>query len=319
VDLVSQYNENIAELYFVSNAEFDEVTDTNTDDTRRGRCPRLFLKHVSSCELLNQIAAPFAKVFDQLQARCACDDGELFAALKRMNLIQGPSRSDFDAVISNQHLSSLKECESLTTDQLNSFRDKLVAMVYRASSLQVEDPGRHLRSLIKETSPDPTVRAKRILVADVAFDPRDTAPVVFEFPGKPRLGLGKDRSPQIIEQKLTRGGLAPEIEHMREMERAAEYNLLEDVERRPDLYPQLQRQIEQMVLQECGEAYLRVRTGDEPFGPEMLIDVQDRLRRPAKERPEMIGHQPYECLIGVAAMLSSECLVWWSSRFPVTV
>jgi hypothetical protein len=48
VDLVSQYNENIAELYFVSNAEFDEVTDTNTDDTRRGRCPRLFLKHVSS-------------------------------------------------------------------------------------------------------------------------------------------------------------------------------------------------------------------------------------------------------------------------------
>jgi hypothetical protein len=236
-----------------------------------------------------------------------------------LDLIQGPSRGDFDAVLSNQHLSRLKECHNLTTKQMNEFRDDLVAMVYRASSLQVDDPIRHLRSLIKAKDLEPKVRAKRILVADVVCTPPETSKVAFNFPGKPKLKLGTDRPPQILEQKLARGGLRSEIDHLKELERAAEYNLLEDVERRPDLYPQLQHQIEQMVLQECGEAYLRARSQPEPYGSHMLIDVQDRLRRLAETRPEMIGHHAYECLVGVAALLSSDCLVWWSPRFPLAM
>ena len=80
---------------------------------------------------------------------------------------------------------------------------------------------------------------------------------------------------------------------MRERERAAEYHLLEDIARRPDRYPALLMQLEQMVFGECAEANLRARQTSESYGPTMMIDVQDRLRRLANERPEMVGNHSY--------------------------
>lgn len=317
VDLVSAYKTKIEQLFFVSNAEFDQVEDSNKDDSRRGRCPTLFLKHVRSCSSPGELSPPYLQVFDLLQAGCGCDADALFAATTRMDLVQGPSRADFDAVLSNEHLGSLEECKRFTATQLNTLRDDLVAKICRASSLQTGDPIRHLRSLISGREPDPAVTAKRIVVSEVLFTTTDKAD--FIFPGAAKLKLGSDRGHDVLEQKLSRGGIDLEDSQMKELERAAEYNLLEDIERRPDEYPQLLHQIEQMVLQECSEAYLRARMRDQPYGPAMLIDVQDRLRRLAETRPGMIGNQQYECLIGVAALLTSECLVWWSPRFQMQV
>ncbi len=317
VDLVTAYKTKIGELFFVSNAEYDQIEDSNKDELRRGRCPTLFLKHIRSCTSPETIAPPFLAVFNLLQAGCGCDADALFGVLKRTDLLQGPSRADFDAVLSNEHLGSLEECKRFTAEQLNTLRDDLVAKVYRASSLQTGDPIRHLRSLIGGRDPDPAVTAKSIVVTEIIFKANDKPD--FTFPGAAKLKLGGERRDDVLEQKLSHGGIDLEASQMKELERAAEYNLLEDIERRPDQYPRLLHQIEQMVLQECSEAYLRARMKDEPYGPNMLIDVQDRLRRLAETRPAMIGNQEYECLIGVAALLTSECLVWWSPRFQVQV
>ena len=51
----------------------------------------------------------------------------------------------------------------------------------------------------------------------------------------------------------------------------------------------------------------------------MLIDVQDRLRRLAEDRPSDVGYHGYECLIGVAGLQTDECRVWWGPRFPISV
>src|SRR5262249_50450752 len=147
---------------------------------------------------------------------------------------------------------------------------------------------------------------------------RPSGAPAFQFPGAPTLAIGVPRQGKTLEEKLKQGGLAEEVNYMRERERAAEYHLLEDVERRPDRYPALLTQLEQIVLGECSEAYLRARQSPNPYGSAMLIDVQDRLRRLAHERPEMIGHRSYECLIGVAALLTSDCRVWWSPRFALS-
>ena len=100
-------------------------------------------------------------------------------------------------------------------------------------------------------------------------------------------------------------------------ERAAEYSLMEDIARRPECYPELQTQVEQVVLTACSEAHLRLRSETQPFGPEMLVAVQDALKVAANNRAELIGYHSYECLIGVAALFTSDCRVWWSPRFPV--
>jgi hypothetical protein len=297
VDLVMLFGDRIRELFFVSNTECDRVTAASTDQRRRGACPQLFLAHVRGCSAPSDIQEPFRTTFSDLQGSCGCEAGELLAVLRRMNIIHGPSRTEFEATLSHEHLPRVDGCKSLTPQQLDAFRDDLIAIVHRASSLQVTDPRRHIRALIDGETPDPVLVQKRLVVEEVVVY-RGQSAQTFQFLGAPTLALGDQRQGEVLEQKLKHGGLDEEVDYMRDRERAAEYHLFEDFERRPDRYPALLRQLEQMVLGECTEAHLRAR-------------------RLADERPEMVGHHSYECLIGIAGLLTSDCRVWWSPRFPL--
>jgi hypothetical protein len=142
-------------------------------------------------------------------------------------------------------------------------------------------------------------------------------PKCFSMLAKSLLQLGQPRRHTILEQKLTAGGLADQIDYIAERERSTERHLLEDVQRRPERYPELMKQIEQVVLGECREAHLRARQASTPYGPAMMIDVQDRLRWIAREETALIGDHTYECLIGMAGLLMRECVIWWSPPFPI--
>ena len=157
IDLVAEFGDRIGELYFVSNTEFDEVTPASKDERRRGRCPRHFLCHVHGCPTRADVGAPFDSAFDELQATCGCEAGELLAVLHRMTLVLGPSRNECDATLSHEHLAPLDNCRTLNAAELDAFRDELVAVVHRASSLQVTDPIRHLRPLIAAQDTDPSL------------------------------------------------------------------------------------------------------------------------------------------------------------------
>lgn len=317
LDLVEAFGDKIGDLFFVSNKDFDRVTPESKNERQRGRCPGLFLEHVKSCSARSEIAAPFDSAFDELQATCGCSPEQLIAVLHRMDLVVGPSRGEFDATISNEHLPQLDDCRSLTPDQLNAFRDDLVALIHRASSLQVTDPIRHLRPLVAPRDGDPALAAKKIVIADALRYDGGSATPDFRYPGDPKLDLGAGLKSDVLEQKFDAAGLKEDIEYISERARAAEYNLLEDVMRRPERFPALLRQIEQRVHGELSEAYLRARQQTAPFGPAMLIDAQDRLRRVAADDAAIIGGHSYDCLVGVAGLLTGECRVWWSPRFPL--
>jgi hypothetical protein len=218
-----------------------------------------------------------------------------------MDIIRGPSRGEIDAALSHEHIAKLDTCKSLDAEKLDGFRDHLVGVVYRASSLQVEDPIRHLRPLIDGTDMDPRLAAKRLPVDRLAaYAAESNGPIMFQYIGESLIELGRLRSPSILRQKLTAGGLEEEVDYMSERERSAERHLLEDIARRPERYPELAKQIEQVVLGECREAHLRAREKPSPYGSAMMIDVQDRLRKTAKEEAALVGNHTYECLIGMA-------------------
>ena len=146
---------------------------------------------------------------------------------------------------------------------------------------------------------------------------RPVSPATFQFVGPPLLKVGSTDL-TVARQKFERGEIDDDqIETMEDRGRAAEALLIEDAHRQPERYPALLRQLESAVLGECRESYLRFSQGDDAFGTKMLIDIQDRLRKLANERPHMIGGQEYECLIGIATMLTGECRVWWSKRFQL--
>jgi Cap4 dsDNA endonuclease len=317
--LVAEFGEAIANLFFVSNTECDMVGDDNKNDRRRALCPQLFLQHIKACKAPVDIDEIFNPTFQDLQAECGCSEAILFRVLQRMNIILGPSRNEMDAALSHEHVAKLETCKTLNAEKLDEFRDHLVGKVYRAASLQVEDPIRHLRPVIGgKTDNDPRLVAKRLPVDQlVVYAVEVHGPKPFQYVGTAVIELGKERPPTILEQKLTAGGLAEEIDYMAERERAAERHLLEDLQRRPERYPELAKQIEQVVLGECREAHLRARMTAEPYGPAMLIDVQDRLRRISREETALVGDHSYECLIGMAGLLTHECVVWWSPRFDV--
>jgi hypothetical protein len=324
-DLVAAFGESIADLFFYSNTEFDIVTPANRDAKRRARCPELFLSHVRTCDSVAALSEPFDGAFDELVTACSCSPEHLLSVLRRVDIIRGPQRHEFEAVLAHEHLGALPELDRSTPAELNQARDNLIAAVFRASSLQVTDPIRHLRPLIAPRDGDPVLAAKRISVAELdsllssSNTPATPEPAYFRFTGDPTLVIGAPRSPTRLEQKLIRGGLDEDIvEDLAEKERAAEAHLLEDVARRPELYPALLGQLEGMVLSECREALLRAKTYSvPPFGPQMLIDVQDRLRRLAADRPHTVGGKEPECLLGIAGMLTAGCRLWWSDRFPI--
>jgi hypothetical protein len=75
--------------------------------------------------------------------------------------------------------------------------------------------------------------------------------------------------------------------------------------------------VEEAVHGECLEAYMSTKTPGQPFGQKMFNEVTLRLRKLEVDRKELLGGQPYEVLMGTAALLTSECRIWWSERFPV--
>jgi len=318
VDLVREFGDRIANVFFVSNTEYDHISDNSKDVKRCGRRPRAFLAHLRQCTCPTQVTDPYAETFTDLQGQCGCSSIELFETLRRMDLILGPSRDAFHAVLAHEHLGRLSDCRSLGPQKLDEWCEDLIATVCRACSLVVTDPIRHLAPLINGSGVDPTLAAKCLLVAEVmVYKSRLETNVPYRFPGDPGIRLGDLPRPSILREKLGHGDLADQVDYLSERARAAEYNLIEIATMQSDGFSALLRQVEQMVLGECTEAYLRARVAGEPYGPAMMIDVQDRLRRLSQERPAMVGNLPYECLMGVVGLLTTDTRVWWSPRFPI--
>ena len=316
-DLVAEYGDSLQDLYFVSNTEVETVGPQSSNDHLRAQCPGLFLQHIKSCSKPADVSGIFEGPFLALQADFGCTPDLLFEVLRRVHIVLGPSRREMEAALSHEHLVQLDSCKTLSAAKLNGFRDHLVQKVFGACSLQVEDPIRHLRPVFSRTEIDPALVAKRLVVETTTIYAADDKPQVFHYIGDTQLRLGEPRPAHVLKQKLEAGSLDDELDYMRERERSAERHLLEDVVRRPERYPELMKQIEQVVLGECREAHLRARNNPAPYGPTMMIDVQNRLRKIATEETALIGDHSYECLIGMAGLLTSDCLVWWSPRFTI--
>jgi len=317
VDLLTTYRTQIRRFFFVSNADVDKVGDDVQNQKRRGRCPNLMLEHVRSCANLVDLEAPFLEAFDALVGTLAADRQTLFDVLQRLEILKGPSRSEFDASLAHEHLGGLDDCKALNPTQLSDLRDDLVARVHRAASLQVTDPVRHIRSVFAKDVEDPVIAGKRITCADVVFAPPMTPMKQPQYRGAPTLVPGGPRRAGVLEQKLKAGGLEGAIGYMTAKERAAEYALLEEQARDPAAAERQLLQVEEAVHGECIEAYYGAETPDGEFGGAMLLDVNARLRRLETDRRTLLGGHPYEVLVGVAAMLTRACRVWWSKRFIV--
>ena len=317
IDLLEAYPDQIGDFSFVSNSEVDSVTAESTDHARRGRCPRLMLAHVKGCGQVDDMAEPYRTAFDKLAAGLGAAPASLLDVLKRLSFIKAPSRDEFDASLAHEHLGTLAECAALTTSELADLRDALVSTFHRAASIHVTDPDRHVRDFLSGGSADPSLLSKRIVCADVVIAVPAVTNKAVVYQGAPIISLDGSRSEGVLEQKLAQGGIGETVDYMKAREQAAEYYFLEEQARNPRTAGRQLRQVEEAVHGECLEAFMGTKTPGQPFGQKMFNEVTVRLRKLEVDRKELLGGQPYEVLMGTAALLTSECRVWWSERFPV--
>lgn len=304
----------LSRFYFVTNTEFSDSDDKKSAHLS----PIRLLQEVGKGTSIANLNESATKGFTLLQERLDCNGDELFSILKRLDLVNGPTEKAFEDEICHRHLPLLEECKGLTPGSLSRVLDSLMLLMERAADAQCADPKRHCVGITSTEEEDPTLRSKRIVSEQIILKIREACNLSVQYSEElsTLALLPGDSCRKILKEKMTKAGLEQNFEAMRRKALTAEAALI-DVATRSNEGKKHVSQVENVVLSECDEAYLRASLKDEPFGPAMLIEVQDRLKSIAEKEPTKVNNQPYEVLVGVSGLLTDACTVWWSRKFEL--
>ena len=138
-------------------------------DAKRGH-----LSPIRLCEDVAIASAPDCltgqakKGFEWLRDRIDVREQRLFAVLKRLVLVNGPTEHAFENEICQTHLPNLPKCRHLNAETLNLVLEALISRVSVASSLVSGDSSRHFVGIAKGSDSDPYLIAKRISESMIA-------------------------------------------------------------------------------------------------------------------------------------------------------
>lgn len=314
ISLESVFPNQVRNFYFVSNTHF---SNSGADQKERFSPVRL-RKAIKAAPKWQDLDGEAKKGFEWLKEKLDVGEDSLFAVLKRTDLILGPTERAYEDELCQSHVSTLDDCRSMNASLLKRVMEALIASLAEAASLVSSDPSRHWVGLTMNANRDPYLMAKRFTKEHVRLVIRHFREASFRYlPSLASLELGSASGKMdTLKKKLAKGGLAGSYEVLRRRSLSAEEQLL-DLVQRPGQEKGLCSQIENVVLAECDEAHLRASQTPAPFGAAMLIDVQDRLKRIAETEPTKVCRQPYDLLVGVSGLLTSECKVWWSEKFSM--
>lgn len=315
VELDSKFPDKFDAHTFVSNCE---CYDTAQAD-ELWKSPIQFFRAVQACAAVANLAPAFVKTVDHLAEKLTCDKAKLFETCKRVRIAQGPALNGFETAIAHEHLPKLDGCVTLAPAELNGLRDELIQMVWKASSVAIDDPGKHWCCVLGQDHLNPRLKAKRLTVKDTVHDAVAGRALVFRFtPSGESLTLGGGkRELAVLGKKLLRGGLVQQLDSMQSRTLSAEQHLLALVAQDADEADRVLAQVKGVVQGTCDDAQAVASATPEPWGLGMYRDVVTRLRNVSDTQPDMVCRQPHECLMGVAGLLTEACKVWWSPRFDV--
>lgn len=314
--LETRFPGRITKYHFVSNTE---VSDSNAAATQH-KSPRRLFEAIARVKDASSLKPPFDAALAALAKACDATPECIFIVFTRIGFVKGPSRDDFESIISQSHIAKIADCRSFSPYQLNSIRDEIIQAIFDASSRTSDDPSKHWYCVNGDAKNDPFVQAKQILPSVISDAVRSLSQPHFRFSPiatktDKRLAEG---GLTILEKKLLRGGLRGQSETMRRRTVSAEKHLLEIAAATPDKIREIRNQLEQKVQAVCDDASLQTMDNGRIDGLRMLSQVQQKLEKLADESPSMVHHQPYDCLVGMAGLLTEECTVWWSEEFDLS-
>jgi len=314
-ELYGKFGHTIATYVFVSNMDL-----FNTSDQKKVRQSLLCLKKaVDDAGLHERLTGDFAAVLETLAGELGVDREHLFAVLHLFEFQKGPSLEDFEDVVPHTHVASLNGLANAPRQELNELRDALMNLVRKASSRTTEDPAKHWYCLNATDRTDPLLAEKEITIEDFKAVVADRRSPSFSYVmTAPDVGLGRGaRSLSRFEKKVLRGGLGRELDSFRRRTLSAENHLLEVQYSQAEQFERMLNDLVSVVKGDCDDASTETQRDDVLYGKEMMRVVQERLRERAHNKCRSVYDQEYECLVGIAGLLTDECKVWWSTEFDV--
>src|SRR5690606_32596617 len=76
--------------------------------------------------------------------------------------VLGPPLENFDIELSATHLRSIPAIENKSLTYINRARDEFLHIIFKASSLSIEDTHKHIFCMVAEEKYDPRVLSKKI-------------------------------------------------------------------------------------------------------------------------------------------------------------
>jgi hypothetical protein len=301
-------------FHFVSNHTYYKTDSEN----QLARSPVKLKQALENATDASQIDEPFASLLKGLAEDFGYSVEEVFSVILRLRLVVGPGLNDFEDAVAHTHIPTIPSCASLFPSQLDALRDELMYRVFTASSLQISDASKHWCCVAGEDQANPRLKAKRVTVEDALqiINERNGPPFRFA-PADRSIDLSSSSDFTPLEKKAIKGGLVSHLPTWRRRTLSAEQHLLEMSNRQKRDAEQILDHLHDVVKGECDDARLHAATGSQPFGEAMMRILQQQLREKATRTPATVYNQEYECLVGIAGLLTNECEVWWSPEFSL--
>lgn len=302
----------IESFHFVSNHTYYKTES----ESQLAKSPVKLKQALENATDASQIDEPFASLLKGLAENLGYSIGEVFSVLQRIRLVKGPSLNDFEDAVAHTHIPTIASCASLSPSQLDALRDELIHRFFIASSLQISDPSKHWCCVAGEDEANPRLIAKRVTVEDALQIINEKNAPPFRFaPADRSLDLSSSSDFTPLEKKAIKGGLVSHLPTWRRRTLSAEQHLLEMSNRKKKDTEEILNHLHAVVKGECDDARLQAAAGSELYGEDMMRILQQQLRERATQRSATVCNQEYECLVGIAGLLTNECEVWWSSEF----
>lgn len=215
------------------------------------------------------------------------------------------------------------ECGDACLDDLTRAARALISRMIEAASLSHVSSRQLYFAACREPHSlriDNTIAGKRILKSDVTLVLSQTinaAPTILQENGHPIANL--PQGTQLLELKMTAGRIsAMNIRRAKDHKFSMEY-LLQVWLNKYGAKKAQQRfdQLNVIVATECQEAYDQALKQGQDFGQTMLEDVRRRLRQRLNAEPSLFFDCRYEHILGMAAILTDLCEIWWSEVFEI--
>ena len=300
---------------------FNFVSNIDTFDTTvvtlQHKCPCKLADWCRNSAKIEDLPTPAKKAIKALAKATDCEEEKILVVLKRLRFAKAPDRDAMFAELVSSHLPQIDDCAELAVRRVSKLARDLLDSVEDAGALATQDPSRHYAFVSRGDRADPQLRNKRFGVPEFLVKVNEKAAPGFRYiPSLTASPLAqKDRKFRRFLKKLERGGISHYADTLRNQATSTEA-LLFDLVTRSKGAAEVD-QLRQLVKAECDLAHLTNSAKAEPFGADMLREVDKRLSMIAEKTPARVGNHPKEVLLGTAGILTDDCEVWWSERFDV--